>query len=75
MGYEDTFRIPVSDTQAYKQFGNSVVTPVRAKPSHDAARAKIVASKVDETYRLTLQTVSWRRQVGATLLSAASIKF
>ncbi len=28
MGYEDTFRIPVSDTQAYKQFGNSVVTPV-----------------------------------------------
>lgn len=31
MGYEDTFRIPVSDTQAYKQFGNSVVTPVMAE--------------------------------------------
>lgn len=28
MGYEDTFQIPVSDTQAYKQFGNSVVVPV-----------------------------------------------
>jgi DNA (cytosine-5)-methyltransferase 1 len=28
MGYPDTFRIPVSDTQAYKQFGNSVVIPV-----------------------------------------------
>jgi DNA (cytosine-5)-methyltransferase 1 len=28
MGYEDTFRIPVSDTQAYKQFGNSVAVPV-----------------------------------------------
>lgn len=28
MGYEDTFRIPVSDTRAYKQFGNSVVVPV-----------------------------------------------
>jgi DNA (cytosine-5)-methyltransferase 1 len=28
MGYPDTFRIPVSDTQAYKQFGNSVVVPV-----------------------------------------------
>jgi DNA (cytosine-5)-methyltransferase 1 len=25
MGYPDSFRIPVSDTQAYKQFGNSVV--------------------------------------------------
>jgi DNA (cytosine-5)-methyltransferase 1 len=28
MGYTDTFRIPVSDTQAYKQFGNSVAVPV-----------------------------------------------
>ena len=28
MGYPDTFRIPVSDTRAYKQFGNSVVVPV-----------------------------------------------
>jgi DNA (cytosine-5)-methyltransferase 1 len=34
MGYdaprESNFRIPVSDTQAYKQFGNSVVVPVFA---------------------------------------------
>jgi len=28
MGFPDTFQIPVSDTQAYKQFGNSVVVPV-----------------------------------------------
>lgn len=28
MGYDDDFRIPVSDTQAYKQFGNSVAVPV-----------------------------------------------
>ncbi len=28
MGYSDTFRIPVSDTRAYKQFGNSVVVDV-----------------------------------------------
>jgi DNA (cytosine-5)-methyltransferase 1 len=28
MGYPDTFKIPVSDTQAYRQFGNSVVVPV-----------------------------------------------
>jgi DNA (cytosine-5)-methyltransferase 1 len=29
-GYEDTFNITVSDTQAYKQFGNSVVVPLIA---------------------------------------------
>jgi DNA (cytosine-5)-methyltransferase 1 len=28
MGYPDRFLIPVSDTRAYKQFGNSVVMPV-----------------------------------------------
>ena len=28
MGYDDTYKIVVSDTQAYKQFGNSVIVPV-----------------------------------------------
>lgn len=28
MGFPDTFKIPVSDTQAYRQFGNSVIVPV-----------------------------------------------
>lgn len=28
MGFDDDFIIPVSDTQAYKQFGNSVVVPL-----------------------------------------------
>ena len=28
MGYPANFKIPVSDTQAYKQFGNSVVVPI-----------------------------------------------
>lgn len=31
MGYPDSFKIVVSDTQAYKQFGNSVVVPVIAE--------------------------------------------
>lgn len=35
MGFPDSFVIPVSDMQAYKQFGNSVVVPVFA----EAARA------------------------------------
>jgi DNA (cytosine-5)-methyltransferase 1 len=37
MGYPDTFKIPVSDTRAYKQFGNSVVVPLI---SHIAAEMK-----------------------------------
>jgi len=28
MGYPEEFKIPVSDTQSYRQFGNSVVVPV-----------------------------------------------
>jgi len=28
MGFPDSFKIPVSDTQAYRQFGNSVAMPV-----------------------------------------------
>jgi DNA (cytosine-5)-methyltransferase 1 len=31
MGFPDTFKIPVSDTRAYKQFGNCVVVPVIAE--------------------------------------------
>jgi len=35
MGYPESFRIPVSDTRAYRQFGNSVVVPLMA----DVAKA------------------------------------
>jgi len=31
MGFDDSFRIPVSDTQAYRQFGNSVVVPMMSE--------------------------------------------
>ncbi|MCT7308430.1 DNA (cytosine-5-)-methyltransferase [Ralstonia wenshanensis] len=37
MGFSDAFKIPVSDTRAYKQFGNSVVVPLI---SHVAAFMK-----------------------------------
>lgn len=40
MGFGDEFRIPVSDTRAYKQFGNSVVVPAIA------AVAKVIAKKL-----------------------------
>lgn len=41
-GFPDTFKIVVSDTQAYKQFGNSVVVPLMT------AVAEIVVKKVEE---------------------------
>lgn len=44
MGFPDTYRIPVSDTRAYKQFGNSVVVPVMAEVAR-IMRPGILASK------------------------------
>jgi DNA (cytosine-5)-methyltransferase 1 len=34
MGFPDSFEIPVSDTQAYRQFGNSVVVPAMREAGH-----------------------------------------
>jgi DNA (cytosine-5)-methyltransferase 1 len=39
MGYPDSFRIPVSDTQAYRQFGNSVAMPVVAALAREVVKA------------------------------------
>ena len=41
-GFPDSFKIVVSDTQAYKQFGNSVVVPLMENV------AKLVVAKVEE---------------------------
>lgn len=41
-GFPDTFKIPVSDTQAYRQFGNSVVVPLMSNV------AELIVKKLDE---------------------------
>lgn len=41
-GFPDSFKIPVSDTQAYRQFGNSVVVPLMAE------LAKLLVGKLKE---------------------------
>lgn len=41
-GFPDSFKIPVSDTQAYRQFGNSVVVPLMSNV------AKLVSVKMKE---------------------------
>ena len=47
-GFPDSFKIPVSDTQAYKQFGNSVVVPLMA------GVAKLVVDKLGELDNATV---------------------
>ncbi len=39
MGYPPEFKIPVSDTQAYRQFGNSVVMPVVERIAKNVVKA------------------------------------
>jgi DNA (cytosine-5)-methyltransferase 1 len=54
MGYPDTFRIPVSDTQAYKQFGNSVVVPVIAEVARMMVPHVHALQQFDETGMLEI---------------------
>ena len=51
MGFPDTFRIPVSDTQGYRQFGNSVIVPVMREVARIMAPHIncAVQSKVEES--------------------------
>jgi DNA (cytosine-5)-methyltransferase 1 len=52
MGYPDSFQIPVSDTQAYRQFGNSVAVPVVA------ALAEAVVAALSSPSLVQPETVS-----------------
>jgi hypothetical protein len=56
-GFADTFVIPVSDRQAYKQIGNSVALPV----------VKAIAQKIDRYLKQKLpQRVSRRKGIGTS---------
>lgn len=51
-GFPDTFKIPVSDTQAYQQFGNSVVVPLMEEV------AKLIINnieKMEKNYKQDIQ--------------------
>jgi DNA (cytosine-5)-methyltransferase 1 len=47
MGFPEGFQIPVSDTQAYKQFGNSVVVPIVAAVAREVVNALSREADVD----------------------------
>jgi len=49
MGFPDWFKIPVSDTQAYKQFGNSVAVPVVRRIA-EAMREVLLTRRSPDSY-------------------------
>lgn len=53
MGYPDSHKIPVSDTQAYRQFGNSVVVPVVERLAKAVINA--LSEPADKVSELVLQ--------------------
>ncbi len=53
MGYPENFKITVSDTQAYRQFGNSVVVPVIERIAHQVI--KTLKTPVGEAPEFALQ--------------------
>lgn len=55
-GFPDTFKIPVSDTQAYKQFGNSVVVPLMENV------AKLIVKEVERLDKIVEDT-EWKQVI------------
>jgi DNA (cytosine-5)-methyltransferase 1 len=65
MGYPADFKIPVSDTQAYRQFGNSVVVPVVERIAHEVTKALRKPANAKED--LVLQSQESTRSVPMTV--------
>lgn len=59
MGYPEDFKIPVSDTQAYRQFGNSVVVPVVEQIANEVVKS--LARSVAEQPALVLKVAEAKR--------------
>lgn len=53
MGFPSDFKIPVSDTQAYRQFGNSVVVPVVERIAHSVVAAIDRQEESEPVFMLT----------------------
>ena len=72
-GFPDDFVIPVSDTQAYKQFGNSVVVPLMTNVAQLVAAkmkeldAEAASGKTPETEQVFIPDIESERKVAAAL--------
>jgi DNA (cytosine-5)-methyltransferase 1 len=72
MGFPAEFKIPVSDTQAYRQFGNSVVVPVVERVA--GAVVQSLRRPLGEKPSLTL-TSAERRNALVTRRAASPVKY
>ena len=71
MGFPDSYTIPVSDTQAYKQFGNSIVVPVVSVIAHNVAKtleqySEVTARETEPAYTSS----SWEKYIPQTVADA-----
>jgi DNA (cytosine-5)-methyltransferase 1 len=65
MGFPESFKIPVSDTQAYKQFGNSVVVPVVysiAKEIVSVLNNEVKTTFYESNYQIPLPLIKEKKQ-------------
>ena len=64
MGFPESFKIPVSDTQAYKQFGNSIVVPVVSAVAKQVAGVLLEYGKAEaKSPQLEYVSNSWERHI------------
>ncbi len=61
MGFPEDFRIPVSDTQAYRQFGNSVVVPLMEAVA-TAMAPHILAAPDEDVREERPESAAWELQ-------------
>lgn len=74
MGYPEDFKIPVSDTQAYRQFGNSVVVPVVERIAQEVVDTlKGPVAKPEELFLMVSEQQTTKKS-GYKLKSKRSIK-
>ncbi|MBO6207867.1 MAG: DNA (cytosine-5-)-methyltransferase [Lachnospiraceae bacterium] len=66
-GFPEDFKIPVSDTQAYRQFGNSVVVPLMANV------ASLVCAKMNEMDRVTAKKTEAKEEMSKPVKSVGQV--
>jgi len=55
LGFPDTFKIVVSDTRAYRQFGNSVAVPVVQAIAEEMVKSLNTAKRIKYVKKSALQ--------------------
>ncbi len=72
MGFPEDYRIVVSDTQAYKQFGNAVVVPVVSEVAKAVKKALALATKDVAKEQSRVDTIHGRKKEGKEGLEKAT---